>query len=657
MTTFKVFYEDECRRFKFHGGADPNLEPTVQWLREKLAVLPAASALKLAWKDEDGDMITIVDNNDLAEAIRAHEGSPVRITASVSASTTKAGPTPTPMPMPTPAPAPGSPTPAHEPAAGPADDSDEPVADEQSPAAGPTAEPAEPTEREKLDALCQTVSEMLNSTGVVQQLFPGKAIEAVVEQAAPMLHAMQQQHHHRHGRNRGRNHGHHPRSEEHKPVHAGVMCDVTNECPIVGARFHKVGDDYDLCAAAFKQLPAELHDQYEVIWEPGSEPMSPNAFHKFRKEVKEAQKQAKRAEKEAQKQARRADKAANKGGKKGSKKGFKKNAGGKCGHGGRKHGGGHCGGFGRPGHWAAGVVSEPGVVLPEAPLGFGRFGPGVAQLQQFLIGHGLLSQDAIRCRAGFFGPQTAQAVHLYQESAGLASEPGLFDDATRDSLLFSFTAEPDAADAADAPVPPPVTAADVFPSDPSEDAPREPVPVAEPEPEEEPKPVQPEPSAVGTVIKVGPSQHNIKLVQLPEQNLEVTAEPVNPQDDAWADTFTVRVDGSTLIVRRTDCDGGWGQDLELIATEVDAEQHAAVDPQQPILEEVAAEEITAKETAPVASSEPAVESAEEADPRWTKWASELAVLDSMGFPQSDTMVELLETAQGSLNIVIAQLLQ
>merc|ERR1712137_1229986 len=133
----------------------------------------------------------------------------------------------------------------------------------------------------------------------------------------------------------------------------------------------------------------------------------------------------------------------------------------------------------------------------------------------------------------------------------------------------------------------------------------------------------------------------IKLVQLPEQNLEVTAEPVNPQDDAWADTFTVRVDGSTLIVRRTDCDGGWGQDLELIATEVDAEQHAAVDPQQPILEEVAAEEITA----------------EEADPRWTKWASELAVLDSMGFPQSDTMVELLETAQGSLNIVIAQLLQ
>ena len=31
------------------------------------------------------------------------------------------------------------------------------------------------------------------------------------------------------------------------PVHKNVICDVTEMNPIVGVRFHKIGEDYDLC--------------------------------------------------------------------------------------------------------------------------------------------------------------------------------------------------------------------------------------------------------------------------------------------------------------------------------------------------------------------------------------------------------------------------
>ena len=48
--------------------------------------------------------------------------------------------------------------------------------------------------------------------------------------------------------------------------------------------------------------------------------------------------------------------------------------------------------------------------LPEAPLGFGAFGPGVEQLQRALIKAGVMPEDAIRFKAGWFGPATAKAV-------------------------------------------------------------------------------------------------------------------------------------------------------------------------------------------------------------------------------------------------------
>lgn len=39
-----------------------------------------------------------------------------------------------------------------------------------------------------------------------------------------------------------------------QPLHVGIFCDVTSECPIVGPRFHRWGSDYDLCQRAFDLL-------------------------------------------------------------------------------------------------------------------------------------------------------------------------------------------------------------------------------------------------------------------------------------------------------------------------------------------------------------------------------------------------------------------
>jgi hypothetical protein len=38
-------------------------------------------------------------------------------------------------------------------------------------------------------------------------------------------------------------------------VHVGVTCDVSGMCPIVGNRYHLVGHNYDLCQAEYDKLP------------------------------------------------------------------------------------------------------------------------------------------------------------------------------------------------------------------------------------------------------------------------------------------------------------------------------------------------------------------------------------------------------------------
>merc|ERR1719399_796486 len=77
--------------------------------------------------------------------------------------------------------------------------------------------------------------------------------------------------------------------------------------------------------------------------------------------------------------------------------------------------------------------------FPQAPVSFGSSGPGVEQLQRQLIDLGLLTPEAIRYRAGFFGPKTRAAIAELQTALG--SEPsGIFDEALRTHLVEQLSA-------------------------------------------------------------------------------------------------------------------------------------------------------------------------------------------------------------------------
>jgi len=60
--------------------------------------------------------------------------------------------------------------------------------------------------------------------------------------------------------------------EEEPAVHSNVICDVS-EKKIVGVRYHKKGEDYDLCEAEFRKLCAAEQVLYEMICRPGAEPV------------------------------------------------------------------------------------------------------------------------------------------------------------------------------------------------------------------------------------------------------------------------------------------------------------------------------------------------------------------------------------------------
>merc|ERR1712124_203866 len=49
--------------------------------------------------------------------------------------------------------------------------------------------------------------------------------------------------------------------------HLGIVCDATQQQPIVGVRYTKPenGDAYDLCQAALDVLPPEKQEQFEAV--------------------------------------------------------------------------------------------------------------------------------------------------------------------------------------------------------------------------------------------------------------------------------------------------------------------------------------------------------------------------------------------------------
>ena len=63
-------------------------------------------------------------------------------------------------------------------------------------------------------------------------------------------------------------------SESELAVHTGVICDVSGMHPILGNRYHKMGEDYDLCETEFDKLTEADRALYEGIPAPRADPMS-----------------------------------------------------------------------------------------------------------------------------------------------------------------------------------------------------------------------------------------------------------------------------------------------------------------------------------------------------------------------------------------------
>jgi len=56
-------------------------------------------------------------------------------------------------------------------------------------------------------------------------------------------------------------------------LHFGITCDGSNQCPLVGKRYHKIGEDYDLNETEFKKLANDEQEKYELIAFPGATPV------------------------------------------------------------------------------------------------------------------------------------------------------------------------------------------------------------------------------------------------------------------------------------------------------------------------------------------------------------------------------------------------
>lgn len=231
------------------------------------------------------------------------------------------------------------------------------------------------------------------------------------------------------------------------PVHRGIECDVTGENPITGTRYHLIGYNYDLNEAAFGKLPEEHRALYEVIAAPGAQPQ-PYSGAGGDVTAGASKAAAEEAEQRAVEAAMKRSEgllqhpiiAAHVGMLPGGIQDMVKQVdahirahalpGRRC-HGRR----GQCGGMRQ--RREEDFVAE-GDVLPEAAAQRGSFGPGVAQLQHALISLDAMPASAIRWRAGFYGPNTTEAIREFRLKEGIEGpepEAGAYTPAVREKLL------------------------------------------------------------------------------------------------------------------------------------------------------------------------------------------------------------------------------
>merc|ERR1712166_1415623 len=226
-------------------------------------------------------------------------------------------------------------------------------------------------------------------------------------------------------------------------VHYGVTCDVSNVSPVFGVRFHKIGENYDLTQTEFAKLSEEEKRAYELINHPRATPVPYYVAPPPAQDDGELTLQ--HLEKligaffpgvihiEAVGCPQRQGQGQRRCTKNGNAKGACPKATGNCSRQQRQ-----CPQrqqrYQRPGGIAAGDV------LPAAQFGIGAFGPGVEQLQRFLIANDFMDESAIKWRAGVYGPRTREAIYKFQVLNAVETEnQGVYDQPTVDALTSLVT--------------------------------------------------------------------------------------------------------------------------------------------------------------------------------------------------------------------------
>lgn len=455
--TFKVVLGEDIRRITAPtAGADAYAA-----FASKVAGIFGDDELTFKWKDTDGDLITIANADDFAEALLSQPTGPIRLyayeagasrTASRTASTASSAVPTTPVTAEAPLePEPEwvkidgqqqiEPEPEPEPAATPVS-ADTPVAADAAPvpaaplkapepAPAPTPAPAKPEPAVHHHVICDGSGEQpltgtryhkVDANYDLNEAEFAKLPESEKQHFEIVLHPGA------------------PPVRYEPVIHFGIVCDGTNASPILGTRFHKIGADYDLSQPEFAKLAEEDKQLFELVVHPSRAPIpykrpedaaaddeSSDVPHFVRMlqdamthggvvdiDLTELVKNIHHRKPAQQRQHR-----------------------GEC----RR---GPCSG-GRSNRRSNRQEIAVGEVLPAEAFGIGSFGPGVEQLQRFLIEHDLMDQAAIAWRAGLFGPWTRKAVAMFQkanEVAGAEADWGRFDAATRAALLTLAAAAP-----------------------------------------------------------------------------------------------------------------------------------------------------------------------------------------------------------------------
>merc|ERR1719158_2416634 len=385
--SFKAVFGDDVRRIT--APATVSLAELTEMLQQRYGV----SSMTLKWTDEDGDMITIADDNDLQEALTS---SKLRIVVTAAANKPSA-------------------------AAGDVNSAVDALA-----AALDLELPAE--FKENIAIHLSHAAPMLKSNpGMMGMMGPGMMGPGMM---GPGMMG---------GRRGGCRWGRHRggcgpcghSSEDGQVRHWGITCDVTGESPIVGVRYHKIGIDYDLCESEFLKLSAEEQTLYEKIEQPpvkhwgvscdasGMYPIVGVRYTKIGENYDLCEAEFNKLSSEEQALFQKIDTPQRRG----------------CmGHGMRMQ---------QSDPESFGPVDATN--LPDAPLQRGSRGTAVANLQQALIQLGHMHPQAVRFARGMYGPRTTQAVAVLQERYQM-KPTGVFDSDIRAKILAELAGESPAAE-------------------------------------------------------------------------------------------------------------------------------------------------------------------------------------------------------------------